>query len=250
MHSETESQGCVEPVPFSHSYRRPSNATYFLSLYPLLPAERFRISQKWFVVLPTLCAVVGAVVASRASSVNVVIVGTAVMGVAAGTLGIVTAIPSEILPHKRRSAGQAFVFTASAPAGFAAFLGPSHAIANDPVEGWRWTFYSLVICWAAVGLLMLVFYSPPLRETELTRRRPSLDYVGYALLAAATVLFLIGLTWGGVTYPWKSGHVLGPLVAGVCLFAIFGGWEWKGKLDGLLHHELFQDRNFALVTVA
>lgn len=178
------------------------------------------------------------------------IVGSAFIGVGAATLGVATAIPSEILPHKYRPAGQAFVFTASAPAGFPAFLGPASAIAGNALSGWRWLYYSGIIAWGVVALLFFVFYSPPKHKTELTEHRPKLDWVGYVILAAATVLFLMGLTWGGVAYAWKSGPVIGTIVGGVVLYAALGIWEWKGRSDGILHHALFKDRNFPLVLLA
>lgn len=182
--------------------------------------------------------------------VNMCIVASAFIGVGAATLGIGTAIPSEILPHKYRPAGQAFVFTASAPAGFPAFLGPASAIAADPNGGWRWIYYSLIIAWGVVAVLFLIFYSPPIRKTELTEHRPRLDWPAFVMLAAATVLFLMGLTWGGVAYPWKSGQVIGTIVGGVVLYAALGIWEWKGRTDGIMHHALFQNRNFPLVLLA
>ena len=37
--------------------------------------------------------------------------------------------------------------------------------------------------------------------TLLQTKHRHLDYIGYGLLAAAATCFLMGLTWGGVTYP-------------------------------------------------
>lgn len=34
----------------------------------------------------------------------------------------------------------------------------------------------------------------------------AIDYAGCVTSLAATVLLLVGLTWGGVTYPWKSAQ--------------------------------------------
>jgi hypothetical protein len=71
----------------------------------------------------------------------------------------------------------------------------------------------------------------------------AVDYGGCATSLAATVLLLIGLTWGGIEYPWKSAQgestvvekmarsivadsaqfptVLVPLVLSAVLFVVF-----------------------------
>lgn len=76
---------------------------------------------------------------------DIVILSTAFIGVAGSCLGLVTAIPSEVLTHRQRAAGLSFVFTASATAPFAALLGISSAITRDAVNGWRWMFYVAII---------------------------------------------------------------------------------------------------------
>lgn len=52
-------------------------------------------------------------------------------------IGTITAIPSEIMPHKYRSAAAAFVFSLSALAPFPGLLGISYSIRENPVNGWR-----------------------------------------------------------------------------------------------------------------
>lgn len=131
-----------------------------------------------------------------------------------------------------------------------ALLGISKAIQQDPIDGWRTMFYALIGSYSLMTLIWLLAYRPPPRRTELTQDRPELDYVGYTLLAIGVILFLLGLIWGGNTYPWKSGKVLGPLIGGILVLALLGLWEWKGKKDGIFHHGLFQDRNFGLVLLA
>lgn len=178
------------------------------------------------------------------------IAGVAIEGFAGAAMGPITAVPSEVLPHKYRSIGASVVFAMSILGPFPSLPLLGMAIKQDGVSGWRWIFYSSLIGYALTAILWTVLYKPPPRQTEYTEKRPSIDWIGYVLLTAASVLFIAGLVWGGVTYPWKSGHVMGTLVTGIVLFIVLGLWEWKGRSDGFLHHDLFKERNFPLVVFA
>jgi hypothetical protein len=50
---------------------------------------------------------------------------------------------------------------------------------------------------------------------------------GNAIVIAGTGLAIIGLTWGGVRYPWASVEVLAPLVIGLSLLVVFAVYEAK-----------------------
>lgn len=49
-----------------------------------------------------------------------------------------------------------------------------------------------------------------------------LDFVGMFLFITGTVLFLIGLSWGGSAYPWKSAAVICTTVIGGLLIVVLG----------------------------
>lgn len=49
--------------------------------------------------------------------------------------------------------------------------------------------------------------------------------VGTFLSTLGQLLFLMGLSWGGVLHPWKSGHVIGTLISGALLIVAFFLWE-------------------------
>lgn len=63
------------------------------------------------------------------------------------------------------------------------------------------------------------------------RQLRTLDWLGIFLFTSGLVVFLIGLNWGGSAYPWKSGHVLGALVAGFMTLVVFCFWEAYSGLD-------------------
>lgn len=57
------------------------------------------------------------------------------------------------------------------------------------------------------------------------------DFVGVILFVAGLLLFLMGLSWGGSVYPWKSAHVIATIVVGFGVLIAFVAW---GKLDILI----------------
>ena len=48
---------------------------------------------------------------------------------------------------------------------------------------------------------------------------------GNILVIGSTTSVVIGLTWGGVRYPWSSAHVLSPLVIGLVGLGVFMIYE-------------------------
>ncbi|KAG4411839.1 hypothetical protein IFR04_015023 [Cadophora malorum] len=73
------------------------------------------------------------------------------------------------------------------------------------------------------------------------------DPIGSVLYVCGASLLLLGLNWSGGTYSWGSAQVLAPFITGVALLIGFGLYEWKGRDDGLIAHELFErGRNFTL----
>jgi hypothetical protein len=49
-----------------------------------------------------------------------------------------------------------------------------------------------------------------------------LDLLGIILFVAGCVLFLVGPSWGGQAYPWRSVQVLCTIVIGIATLIAFG----------------------------
>lgn len=97
----------------------------------------------------------------------------------------------------------------------------------------------------ASGLLFSLFYFPPTFHEKFSDRKPieqlkQLDYVGILLFVAGLFVFLLGLSWGGQQYPWKSAEVIATLVIGGVTMIAFALWETYAKLkEPLLPMHLF-----------
>lgn len=75
------------------------------------------------------------------------------------------------------------------------------------------------------------------------------DFVGLFLATSGILLFLMGISWGGVLYPWKSAHVISATVIGGVLLVAFFIYEIYVPLkEPLLPKNLMTNRDW-LVTV-
>lgn len=69
---------------------------------------------------------------------------------------------------------------------------------------WHWIFYvNLPLGIPLISLFMAFF--PSQRPAA---RRHHIDYLGIAALVLAVVPLMLGLSWGGVQYPWDSAQVI------------------------------------------
>lgn len=78
----------------------------------------------------------------------------------------------------------------------------------------------------ATSLALFIFYWPP-KRTEYPRMTIkeclwACDPIGSVLYIGSVSLMLLALNWAGGTYSWSDAHVIGPLVAGLALFVLFG----------------------------
>ena len=74
-------------------------------------------------------------------------------------------------------------------------------------------------------------------------RLASLDWMGSIIMLGLITCLVLALQWGGITYPWSDGRVVGTLVATFVLIGLFLLYEWK--LAGpaqLLPFKYFKDK--------
>lgn len=102
-----------------------------------------------------------------------------------------------------------------------------------------------LICWVA-------FYFPPTFYEKHKRDNANLawwiknfDYVGLFLFTAGFIVFILGLSWGGGVYPWKSAAVICSIVLGFATLVIFVLWECYMPLkEPLIPMHLFKDSGY------
>ncbi|MDD2877472.1 MAG: MDR family MFS transporter [Acidiphilium sp.] len=104
---------------------------------------------------------------------------------------------------------------------------------------WRWIFWFNL----PLGIAALVLSQIGLRQLKQIRRGGRIDFPGAILLTLAVTGFLVGLSWGGHTYPWLSVPVLGAFSGGFILIAALWTWEQRVPMP-LLPVRLFASGSF------
>ncbi|EPE10416.1 trichothecene efflux pump [Ophiostoma piceae UAMH 11346] len=197
--------------------------------YTILGRLSDLFGRRWFFIGLNIVALLGIIVCATAQNINALIVGAAVYGLGeTAQLSFNVAI-GELVPNKYRPMILSLIFLTNAP--IAAF-GPliARKFIQIPSLGWRWCFYVNIICTGLAVVLLFFFYHPPtfdLLHERKTKRSilKDLDYVGIFLWTAGLTVFLMGVSFGGSIYPWKSAATIGSIVIGVVLLVLLFVWE-------------------------
>lgn len=129
-------------------------------------------------------------------------------------------------------------------------------IKHHPNVGWRGCFYVLIGINTISFLCWLLFYFPPTftmkhgRDASIAEYIKHFDYVGTVLYTGSLLILMMGLNWGGGVYPWKSGYVIGSIVAGFVGLVVFVMWESFANLkEPLVPMHLFKNTSWVAATV-
>ncbi|KAI4938681.1 hypothetical protein J4E86_011221 [Alternaria arbusti] len=97
------------------------------------------------------------------------------------------------------------------------------------VEGatWRWVFWIIPIMTVPTSMVILFFLPLKHRSGDYLAKVKKIDYGGMVLNIASTLLLLIPLSGGGVTYAWGSPFFIACTVTGAVLGVLFVLHQWK-----------------------
>ena len=178
--------------------------------------------------------------AALAPNIDVLVAARVVQG-AGGALVLPLSLTllSSAVPVARRGAALGFW---GAMSGLAVAVGPVVGGAITQGASWQWIFWLNV----PIGLAII-----PVAARVLAKGRPSssrLDLPGVALVSAGLLGVVFGLVRGNA-HGWTSGQVLGPIIGGVILLAVFAAWERRSPAP-MLPLRLFASRGFTATNVA
>ncbi|CAK7214682.1 hypothetical protein SBRCBS47491_002235 [Sporothrix bragantina] len=187
------------------------------------------VGRRYFLIAGQVVGVIGSVVCAKATSINMLIAGSAIYGIASTTQLTFPYIIQELVPNKHRGVVQGAMIVGVLPfAGFGSLI--AREFINNPNLGWRWCYWlNVIFNGVALILLTLCYFPPTLKQmhSQLTWQKElkKLDWGGMVLFTAGQVLILLALNWGGSSYPWSSAHIIAPLIIGVAMIVAFVLYE-------------------------
>lgn len=204
-----------------------------------------KISDIWGRKPILLCAVavfwIGSLLSAVSVSMAMLIVARAIQGIGGGGIIILVNICiSDLFSMRRRGVYFGIMGMVWAVAGG---VGPIiGGVFTDKVT-WRWCFYvNLPI--SGVGMLILTFVlklqNP---RTPIRAGLAAVDWLGVVTIVGGTLMFLLGLEFGGVTFPWDSPTVVCLIVFGVLVSGLFVIVEWKVAKYPIIPMRLFRVRS-------
>ena len=182
---------------------------------------------------------VGSLLCALSVNMGMLIASRAIQGIGGG--GIVTLVNitiSDLFSQRQRGVYYGWVGGVWA---VASAVGPILGGVFTSEATWRWCFYvNLPISGIGFAVLALVLklHHP---GTGVRDGLKAVDWTGTLLITGGTLMFLFGLEFGGITYPWRSAAVICLIVFGALMVVAFYFWEERAKYP-LIPRSLFAQR--------
>lgn len=162
---------------------------------------------------------VGSLLAGSAQSANTLIAYRVIQGVGMGAqMALVQTTIATIISPRERGRYNGYMGAVMA---VATVSGPliGGVIVDTPWLGWRWCYWSAVpFSLIAIWVLHRRLHVPP-----STRRKPTIDYWGAALIVMSVTLLLLWLSFVDTSFAWvswQSAAMLGGAVLGTVAFVL------------------------------
>lgn len=180
-----------------------------------------QFNSKWLYIFNVALFEVGSAICGASPTMNGLIVGRAICGVSGSGLyvGVMTLIAVTTTMAER----PLYVSGTGITWGLGIVLGPIVGGGfSESSVGWRWAFYINLFIGAvcAPAWIFLLPSRDPRPGVPFKQRVVEMDYAGTVLLMGGLTTFILAINWGGVTYPWNSGRIIGIFVTSGVLFIL------------------------------
>lgn len=188
------------------------------------------------------------VICALAKNMTMLIVGRALQGTAGGgLLQLVNIVISDIFSMRKRSLYLGLCEFIWALAGG---IGPILGGVLTELASWRWIFWINLPCSVLAFILIFLFLDVHNPKTTFADGMKAIDWFGSVSVIGLTVMLLLGLNFGGATFPWDSPKVICLIVFGCLMSVLFVFSERKLAKYPLMPLDLLKDRSnvMALIT--
>lgn len=183
---------------------------------------------------------IGSALSGSSQNMNMLIAARTVQGIGGGSIiNLTEIITSDLVPLAERGLYQGLIGLTWA---LACGVGPPVGGAFASSASWRWLFY-MNLPLAGIALVLVWFFLRVRAPEGSVREKFSrIDWTGNAIIVAGTTLAIVGLTFGGIRFPWNSAQVLAPLIIGLALVAAFLVYEAKVPKEPTIPWEVLNNR--------
>lgn len=188
--------------------------------------------------------IAGSIVGGLAQDMTWLIIGRSIQGIGGGGLMILSqAIIADVVSARERGKYMGImggVFALSSVAG------PLLGGWFTESIGWRWAFWmNIPLGILAIASAIFFLRLPKIVQSE----RPKLDIAGMLLIGIASTSLVLTTTWGGLTYDWDSGVIIGLIATAILAGLAFVAVESRAA-EPIMPLHLFKKKNFLLTTGA
>ncbi|KAF6225339.1 hypothetical protein HO173_012824 [Letharia columbiana] len=221
------------PTITAHFHSSEADYTWIGSAYLLAAAAATptwgKISDIWgrkpIILVANAVFFVGSLISALSINVQMLLAGRVIQGTGGGGLIILANICISDL-FSMRDRGKYFGMI-GAVWGIASAVGPILGGIFTEKVSWRWCFYINLPFDGIAFAIIVIFLDIETPKTPILDGLKAIDWLGVILVTGGTVMFLLGLEYGGVSFPWSSATVVCLLVFGVVTIVLFFINEWK-----------------------
>ncbi|KAF2669157.1 MFS general substrate transporter [Microthyrium microscopicum] len=190
----------------------------------------------------------GSIMSATSRNLGMLIAGRAIQGLGGGGIGVsVNICVSDLFAERLRGLMLGIIGGVWA---ISSALGPVLGGILTQQLNWRWCFWINLPIDALVVLLIITCLRIHNTPTPFWNGIIGIDWLGAITIAGATVMFLLGLQFGGVTYPWSSATVVCLLLFGILTFILFFVAQARVSASPIMPFHIFSNRsNLSALTV-
>jgi EmrB/QacA subfamily drug resistance transporter len=186
---------------------------------------------------------IGSLISALSKSLTMLLVGRAIQGLGAGGLSVLAnVVVSDLFSQRQRGLYLSVIGTVWS---FATAVGPVVGGAFAEKVSWRWCFWINLPCDGLSLVLLSLFLHVHTPRTPLIDGLKAIDWLGTLTVTGGTVMLLVGLEFGGVTFPWDSATVICLIIFGIFTLVIFLFTQWRFAKYPIMPLPIFTNRSNA-----